>query len=74
MAGASTPGDVGLGDGWVNPQNGHWPVVTNYFQGHGSEFLPKHTHPELTTEQLREIHPPRKFQRDLHDNNAVYES
>ncbi len=39
--------------------NHHWPVVTNYFQGHGSSFVEHHRHSIYMEERpllLKELH------------------
>lgn len=36
--------------------NGHWPHVSNYFAGHGGEFVLPHDHPGLSILELMRVH------------------
>lgn len=54
--------------------NGHWPAVSNYFQGHGQKFVDPHEHPGLTDKELKEVHKPTNHggMNLDHDKSAVY--
>ena len=60
-----TEGEVG---------NHHWPIISNYFVGHGSGFAPHHSHPGVDKQELRLIHEGsgRINEIEQHDARASY--
>ncbi len=54
--------------------NHHWPILSNYFEGHNSHFALHHSHPGLTIQEFRLIHlgTGRQNEIEQHDARASY--
>ena len=54
--------------------NHHWPLISNYFVGHGSNFAPHHSHPGIDLQALRLIHMGTGTEDEIshHDDRATY--
>ncbi len=54
--------------------NHHWPLISNYYVGHGASFAAHHSHPGITRQELRIIHigTGTANEIDIHDDRATY--
>ena len=80
MAGEPSPRASDIAPTKQEVDNGHWPAVSNYFEGHGNSFPPPHTHRYngvgklLRDNELERIHKdkPQGQMHPEHGISAVY--
>ncbi len=54
--------------------NHHWPLISNYYVGHGATFAPHHSHPGIDKQELRKMHDGtgKLIEIERHDARATY--